>query len=348
MPTNAALQPGYARVTHVVPEGSAPTGSAYGEQPQGNIITRKLGPLPVWVWVAIGAGLIWYLRRGSSSSTSGTLASGPSPVSSGLTADPLTSSDSQALLQALTNLNGTLVHQQGATANTTPTTTTSSSAAAPAATPAATPSPGQWITVTVGKWPGPFGSLSGIAQAINSQYQTHISWQDIYNWNRSIVGPNPNSIKPGQKLQVYLGGHSQTFGAGPRAGTPEQDAPSYYVVPRLLGPSPFPQNLIAGQHASHGINPGPHTSTQPSRFEGSEEHPKKSAARMFIPSSFFGSGYRTETIEKTQGGKNLGSPSAQGMVTMQRSFMHLSKGAVRRRPLIVQTGPANRSEKTNG
>lgn len=52
-----------------------------------NLLTRKLGPLPAWVWaVAAGAAVYWYRNRQASSSTSGTLGyTGPIPGAQGAT-----------------------------------------------------------------------------------------------------------------------------------------------------------------------------------------------------------------------------------------------------------------------
>lgn len=44
--------------------------------------------------------------------------------------------------------------------------------------------------------------LSVIAQKVRKQYGTSVTWQEIYSWNRSIIGSNPNLIYPGQRLVV--------------------------------------------------------------------------------------------------------------------------------------------------
>ncbi len=45
-------------------------------------------------------------------------------------------------------------------------------------------------------------TLSGIATYFRTTRGWQHSWQDIYNANRSVIGSNPNLIKPGQRLQI--------------------------------------------------------------------------------------------------------------------------------------------------
>lgn len=68
----------------------------------------------------------------------------------------------------------------------------------PAPTPKPTPTPTK-RTQVVGKWPAWNGSLFGIAQ---HYYGNGNQWPKIYAANKSLIGSNPNNIKPGQVLTI--------------------------------------------------------------------------------------------------------------------------------------------------
>lgn len=83
-----------------------PTGKTGGS----TFIQKKIGPLPLWAWVAVGAsalGVLYIMRRQSSGVAAGTQAVGSAGL--GVTqADPLTM---QQLTQQLGNLTSTLQQQ---------------------------------------------------------------------------------------------------------------------------------------------------------------------------------------------------------------------------------------------
>ena len=62
-----------------------------------------------------------------------------------------------------------------------------------ATVPVATPHPAQQYTVRSGD------TLWGIAQRFLGN---GADWTELYNWNRSTVGGNPNLIYPGEMLYV--------------------------------------------------------------------------------------------------------------------------------------------------
>lgn len=46
-------------------------------------------------------------------------------------------------------------------------------------------------------------TLNSIASKLRSKYKNYpVTWQDLYNANRAVIGKNPNKIKPGQTLRV--------------------------------------------------------------------------------------------------------------------------------------------------
>lgn len=77
--------------------------------------------------------------------------------------------------------------------------------APPSPTPKPTPTPPKPTptptkrTQVVGKWPAWNGSLFGIAQ---HYYGNGNQWPKIYAANKSLIGTNPNLIKPGQVLTI--------------------------------------------------------------------------------------------------------------------------------------------------
>lgn len=71
------------------PASPAPAGTAAGAGRKDNVLTHKIGPLPMWGWVAIAGGALvaWrlYSNKTSSSSTGSTAATGSSTDTSGNT-----------------------------------------------------------------------------------------------------------------------------------------------------------------------------------------------------------------------------------------------------------------------
>ena len=45
-------------------------------------------------------------------------------------------------------------------------------------------------------------TLSGIAREYRDTYDVDVSWKDIFDANRDVIGPNPNRIQVGQRLEV--------------------------------------------------------------------------------------------------------------------------------------------------
>jgi nucleoid-associated protein YgaU len=68
----------------------------------------------------------------------------------------------------------------------------------PTTPPKPTPAPTK-RTQVVGKWPAWNGSLFGIAQ---HYYGNGNQWPKIYAANKSLIGSDPNKIKPGQVLTI--------------------------------------------------------------------------------------------------------------------------------------------------
>ena len=166
-------------------------------------LTRKLGPLPVWAYLA-GAGallgaLVLFGRRGTATSQQGQPAgtTGGAPV---IVVTPQNMPDSTSSVNAPGQVPGPLPVPLPTPAPPPPTPAPAPAPPPPPPPPppAPAPPPAQ-RTVTVCHWPQWCGSLWGIAQHF---YGDGSKWPTIYNANRATIGPNPNLIHPGQVLVV--------------------------------------------------------------------------------------------------------------------------------------------------
>lgn len=176
-----------------------------------DFLTRKLGPLPVWVYLAGGGALLGALvfldrRSGPAASQQGQPAgtTGGAPV---IVVTP------QNMPSSVSSMNPTAPGVTYAPGSPGPAPAPPPPPPPPAPTPPPTPPPAPTPpppppapapppaqrTVTVCHWPQWCGSLWGIAQHF---YGDGSRWSTIYNANRATIGPNPNLIHPGQVLVV--------------------------------------------------------------------------------------------------------------------------------------------------
>lgn len=65
----------------------APAVKAAGKGAQGNILTKKIGPLPGWAWAAIGLGGLYLWKKHQASSAASTAATTATPAASLPTSD---------------------------------------------------------------------------------------------------------------------------------------------------------------------------------------------------------------------------------------------------------------------
>lgn len=179
-------------------------------------LTKKAGPLPVWVWAAgvVGILALYLLHRQSQSaktpSNAGTsAAANQTNLGSGLpsnlvpTAFPMPYSGGDTFVNVTQGSVGSQTvndgDQEPGHHHPGPPPPPNHPPPPPAPPPPPTKKPAQ--TVTVMKWPNnpTRDTLWGIAQSV---YGNGALWPRIYAANKALIGPDPNLIQPGMKLVI--------------------------------------------------------------------------------------------------------------------------------------------------
>jgi nucleoid-associated protein YgaU len=193
----------------------APAAKRAAAPPSGGGVTaragRKYGPLALWQWLALVlAGLLAYEYYKSKKSASSTSASSTSATGTGTSSTSVPNNSTAFVFDAANyNFNNDQDNTPSAPPiqggnpprGGGPVPTGPLPPVGKPVPPVSKPAPpkNNTRTVTVGKWPAWNGSLWGIAE---HEYGSGQQWQKIYNANKSIIGSNPNLIKPGQVLVI--------------------------------------------------------------------------------------------------------------------------------------------------
>lgn len=168
--------------------------SAKGGSDLSTTLSRKVGPFDLWVWavmvLGIGAALIYRLYKGNSANTTSTS-----------TATDTNAADIPQIVNQTypqTTVYNNVSNDQSVTtppASPVPPPHQGNPPHIPPPRHILKPPPAKSKTVTYTVQPG--DTLTAIAKAYGLS-----SWKTLYDDNKSVIGGDPNLIKPGQRLVV--------------------------------------------------------------------------------------------------------------------------------------------------
>lgn len=140
-------------------------------------------------------------------------------------------------------------------------------------------------------------TLSGIA----AKHKVAGGWQKLYEQNKSVVGDNPNAIKPGMVLTIQVGTSVSTPAPTPPA--PSQPATKGYVSPLAAGTYVKGDNLIVGYGGSMSRSAGGHSGLDMTARQGTPVRSIAAGTVIHAGYGYAGAAYGNHVVVKHADGK---------------------------------------------
>lgn len=136
---------------------------------------------------------------------------------------------------------------------------------------------------------------------IAAKYKVSGGWKSVYDANKSVIGSNPNLIKPGQVLTIP--GGTSSAPSTPKPSTPTPPASTGYVAPLAAGSYVKGDNLIVGGGGSMSRSAGGHSGLDLTAPQGTPVKSVAAGTVIHAGYGYAGAAYGNHVVIKHADGK---------------------------------------------